>query len=189
MLHSLVRTCTQPLELSFSMVSTLAAVNPLINLCLEMAELQILIFWMALALVPDYTEGLSSSIVKALSILDRSLLEDDFLKCDLVILGGHWDLKDEELNGRAIIRSSQANAYAMAKNLLIHSSCIILLSKDSQKYNELAELGMKFQSIRPVGLILDETDWHQDADKLFTIDPFFPMIIKNNGMIVQGGEK
>ena len=119
----------------------------------------------------------SLSYEKTLSILDKTLTEEDSTKCDLAILGGNKILAEEH-NGRAIIPQ---DTRAINKDKLINSACLIMICNEKKPFREMVDLVAKFQMIKPVGVLYEVKDWNNVSKSIKGKSPPFPIILLEIG--------
>ena len=122
----------------------------------------------------------SISLEQTLSILDQSIAEKEFPKCDLASFGGNAMLKEHHY-GRAIIQYSIKNTRSINKDMFIHSKCVIMLCNENMPFIEVVNLGKKIQLIKPVGVLYEVKDWRNASRRLNTTTPLFPMVLQNEG--------
>ena len=119
----------------------------------------------------------SLSFDRALSILDRSISDDDITKCDLGFVGDTQILMEDH-NGRAMIPLSTANIY---KEKLMHSACLIMITNEKTPLQEIVDLVGKLQLIKPIGVLHEVKDWKNASKGINKINPPFPLILKEPG--------
>ena len=134
------------------------------------------------ALLLDFVTSLSYE--KSLSILDKSLSDDDVTKCDLAILGlGSNKILDEEHYGRAIIpQSNKITGGTINKDKLVNSACLIVICNEKRtSFQEMVGLVGKFQMIKPVGVLYEVKDWKNVSKSIDGKSPPFPIILQEIG--------
>ena len=122
----------------------------------------------------------SISLEQTLTLLDQSISENEFPKCDLAFFGGKNILKEHHY-GRALIQDSIKNARSINKNMFIHSKCVIMLCNENMSFNEMVNLGKKIQLFKPVGVLYEIKDWVNTSQRLNAKGPQFPIVVQNEG--------
>ena len=150
-----------------------------------MVKLQILLSF-GTALLLDHVASLSFD--RALSILDRSISNDDITKCDLADLGRNTILSEKQ-NGRAIIHLSNMMTGNSNKERFINSACLIMITNEKTPFQEMMDLVGKFQLIKPVGVLYEVKDWKNASKSINKISPPFPLILKEPGKYLKKRNK
>ena len=152
-----------------------------------MVKLQILLgLWIALLL--EYVTSISFD--RTLSILDRSISDDDTTKCDLAVLES-YNIFSEEHSGRAMIPLSNMMHVTgnLNKETLSTSACLIMITNENTPYQEMVDLVGKFQLIKPVGVLYEVKDWKNASRGINGKSPPFPLILKETGKYVKKSRK
>ena len=122
----------------------------------------------------------SISLEQTLSILDQSISENEFQKCDLASFGGNAILKEHNYS-RAIIQDSIKSTRSINKDMFIHSKCVIMLCNENMPFIEMVNLGKKIQLIKPVGVMYEVKDLRNTSQRLNITTPLFPIVLQNEG--------
>ena len=142
-----------------------------------MVKLQIILSF-GIALLLDYVTSISFD--RTLSILDRSISNDDITKCDLADLGRNTILSEEQ-NGRAIIHLSNIMTGNTNKERFINSACLIMITNEKTPLQEIVDLVGKLQLMKPIGVLHEVKDWKNASKMINKINPPFPLILKETG--------
>ena len=125
----------------------------------------------------------SDNIEDYLSILDRTLSENDLTKCDLATFGPS-KIFDYEHHDRALISRSKGKVQHINKDVLTHTKCLILLVDEPSQITEVIDLASTIQFKMPVGVMLEVQDLKTAIKHINATVPF-PLILKDTGMIMK----
>ena len=150
-----------------------------------MVKLEI-IHYLGVAMLLDYVTSLSFD--RTLTILDKSIADDDITKCDLAVMGRN-NIFSEEPRGRAMIPLSNMITGNINKEKLHTSACLIMITNENTPFQEMVDLVGKLQLIKPVGVLYEVNDWKNASRSINGKSPPFPLILKETGKYVKKNSK